>query len=142
MHGTNIISGRDSNQGPTDEKQIVGYSPFPSMFSKGLFLKKDPRRHFFEMFECLISQVAIHLMWNLLAGARFSWKIQEWLQFHTKGMKWVRSPVEANFLSGVFSPLTSAEACEEYSRWLWKESCISTGLRKPENTCASTTVMV
>ena len=24
-------------------------------------------------------------------------------------------------LSGVFSPLTSAEACEESSRWLWKE---------------------
>ena len=33
----------------------------------------------------------------------------------------VRSPVEATFLSGVFSPLTSAEACEESSRWLWKE---------------------
>ena len=34
---------------------------------------------------------------------------------------WVRSPVEAFFLSGVFSPLTSAEACEKSSRWLWKE---------------------
>ena len=34
---------------------------------------------------------------------------------------WVRSPVEATFLSGVFSPLTSAEACEKSSRWLWKE---------------------
>ena len=33
----------------------------------------------------------------------------------------VRSPVEATFLSGVFSPLTSAEACEKSSRWLWKE---------------------
>ena len=42
----------------------------------------------------------------------------------------VRSPVEANFLSGVFSPLTSAEACEKGSRWLWKESCVSTGVRK------------
>ena len=31
---------------------------------------------------------------------------------------WVRYPVEANFLSGVFSPLTSAETCEESSRWL------------------------
>ena len=29
--------------------------------------------------------------------------------------------VSSNFLSGVFSPLTSAEACEKSSRWLWKE---------------------
>ena len=32
----------------------------------------------------------------------------------------VRSPVEATFLSGEFSPLTSAEAFEKSSRWLWK----------------------
>ena len=30
-------------------------------------------------------------------------------------------PVEANFPSGIFSPLTSAEASEKRSRWLWKE---------------------
>ena len=37
--------------------------------------------------------------------------------------RWLRvpSPVEATFLSGVFSSLTSAEACEESSGWLWKE---------------------
>ena len=46
---------------------------------------------------------------------------------------WVRYPVEANFLSGLFSPLTSAEACEKSSRWLWKESCVGAGLRKPRN---------
>ena len=34
---------------------------------------------------------------------------------------WVRSPVEATFLFGVFSTLTSAEACEKSSWWLWKE---------------------
>ena len=34
---------------------------------------------------------------------------------------WVQSQVEATFLSGVFSPLTSAEACEKSSRWLLKE---------------------
>ena len=34
---------------------------------------------------------------------------------------WVWSLVEATFLSGIFSPLTSAEACEKSSRWLWKE---------------------
>ena len=35
----------------------------------------------------------------------------------------VRSPVEATFLSGMFSPLTSAGTCEKStcSRWLWKE---------------------
>ena len=48
-----------------------------------------------------------------------------WLSGERVGlMTWwlrVRSPVEATFLSGVFSPLTSAEACEKGSRWLWKE---------------------
>ena len=33
----------------------------------------------------------------------------------------VQSSVEATFLSSVFSPLTSAEAWEKSSRWLWKE---------------------
>ena len=32
---------------------------------------------------------------------------------------WVRSLVEATFLSGIFLPLTSAETCEKSSRWLW-----------------------
>ena len=48
-----------------------------------------------------------------------------WLSGERVGlMTWwlrVRSPVEATFLSGVFSPFTSAEACEKSSRWLWKE---------------------
>ena len=48
-----------------------------------------------------------------------------WLSDERVGlMTWwlrVRSPVEATLLSGVFSPLTSAEACEKSSRWLWKE---------------------
>ena len=55
---------------------------------------------------------------------------------------WVRYPVEANIFSGVFSPLTSAEACEKSSRWLWKESYVSIGVRKPGNTCASPTAMI
>ena len=52
------------------------------------------------------------------------------------------SPVEANFHSGVFSPLTSAEACEKNGPWLWKEICVSAGVRKTENTCASPTAMI
>ena len=55
---------------------------------------------------------------------------------------WVRDPVEAKLLSGVFSPLTSAEAFEKCSRWLWKEIFISTGVRKPGNTCASPSAMI
>ena len=50
--------------------------------------------------------------------------------------------LEANFLSGVFSPLASAEVCEKSSRWLWKENCVSTCMRKPGNTCASLTAMI
>ena len=53
----------------------------------------------------------------------------------------VQEPVEVNFLSGIFLPLTSAEACEKDSRWLWKESCVSTGVRKTGNTCASQTAL-
>ena len=41
-----------------------------------------------------------------------------------------------------FNPLTSAEACEKSSRWLWKESYVSTGVRKPGNTCASPTTII
>ena len=44
-------------------------------------------------------------------------------------------------MKSVFSPLTS-EVCEKSSRWLWKESCLSTGVRKPGNTCASPTAMI
>ena len=41
-----------------------------------------------------------------------------------------------------FSPLTSAEACEKNFLWVWKESCVSTGVRKPGNTCESSTAMI
>ena len=34
------------------------------------------------------------------------------------------------------------KAHEKSSRWLWKESCVRTGVRKPENTCASPTAMI
>ena len=48
-----------------------------------------------------------------------------WLSGERVGlMTWwllVRSLVEATFLSGVFSPLMSAEACEKSSWWLWKK---------------------
>ena len=37
---------------------------------------------------------------------------------------WFRSPAEATFLSGVFLPLPSAEACEKSSWWLWKEKVV------------------
>ena len=50
--------------------------------------------------------------------------------------------LEAKFLSGVFSPLTSAEACEKSSRWLWEEIFVSTGVSKPGNTFALPTTMI
>ena len=40
------------------------------------------------------------------------------------------SPVEATFLSGVFSSHTSAEACEKRSRWLWKEKLVVLQLKE------------
>ena len=69
-----------------------------------------------------------------------------WLSGERVGlMTWwlgVRDAVEANFLSDVFLPLTSAEACEKSSQWLWKESCVSTGVRKPGSTCVLQTAMI
>ena len=53
------------------------------------------------------------------------WAPPGWLRGERVGLMtwwlWVRSPVGATFLSGVFSPSTSAEACEKSSPWLWKE---------------------
>ena len=54
----------------------------------------------------------------------------------------VPSPVEETFRSGVFLPLTSVEACKKRSQWLWKKSCVSAGVRKPGNTCASPIAMI
>ena len=45
-------------------------------------------------------------------------------------------------LFGVFSPLTSAEACEKSSWWFWKEICVSTGVRKPGKTFVSLTTTI
>ena len=52
----------------------------------------------------------------------------------------VRFPVEANFLFGVISPV------QKHGRKVvggfGKKSCISNGVRKPGNTCASPTAMI
>ena len=65
---------------------------------------------------------------NLGLNNDFQFAPPGWLSGERVGlMTWwlrVRSPVEATFLSGVFSPLTSAEACEKSSRWLWKEKLL------------------
>ena len=47
---------------------------------------------------------------------------------------------QTSFLS-VFSPLFY-EACEKISRWLWKQSVASNGVKKPGQTCASPTAMI
>ena len=44
---------------------------------------------------------------------------------------------EANFLYGALLLLTSAEAGEKSSWWLWKESNVSTGVRNPGNICVT-----
>ena len=58
---------------------------------------------------------------------------------------WVGSPIEANFLSGIFSPLTSEEACEKSSCGFRKKSCVSSGVssgvRKSGSTLASPTTI-
>ena len=43
---------------------------------------------------------------------------------------------------GKDSGSASAEACEKSSRWLWKESCVTAGVRKLVHTCTSPTPMI
>ena len=52
------------------------------------------------------------------------------------------SPVEANFLSRVFSPFTSQKHVRKVVGGFGKKSCVSTGVRKPGKTCASPTTMI
>ena len=78
---------------------------------------------------------------GLNAGAPPGWLIGECVGSMTWWLR-VRDPVESKFLCSVFSPLTSAEACEKSSQWPWKEICVSTGVRKPGNIYASPTAMI
>ena len=45
-------------------------------------------------------------------------------------------------MTGLFLPLTSPDACEKSNQWLWKESSVSAGVRKPGNTYVSPTAMI
>ena len=45
----------------------------------------------------------------------------------------VQDPDVAKFISGVFFPITSAEACEKSSRWIWKEICVIIGVCVPDH---------
>ena len=67
--------------------------------------------------ECLYFDVDCFQMVERCPGGSVASASDSW----TGGCEFVQSPVEATFLSGVFSPLTSAEACEKSSWWLWKE---------------------
>ena len=60
------------------------------------------------------------IVWEWAIQAPPGWLSGERVRLMTWWL-WVWSPVEATFLSNVFSPLTSAEACEKSSQWLWKE---------------------
>ena len=63
--------------------------------------------------------VNLQVVSNRIGPARV---VQWWAcRTHDLVVVFIQSPVEATFLSGEFSPLTSAEACEKSSRWLWKE---------------------
>ena len=80
---------------------------------------------FFHSLECANINCSLSSMYNFKListklGCPHGWLSGERVGLMTRWL-WVWSPVEATFLSGVFSPLTSAEACEKSSRWLWKE---------------------
>ena len=55
------------------------------------------------------------------------WKFETWLK--------------QTFFPTYFCLSPLLKAYEKSSRWLWKESSVSTGVRKPGNTCASPTNM-
>ena len=64
--------------------------------------------------------VVMYVDMGLLSNAPPRWLSGERVGLMTWWLQ-VRSPVEVTFLSSIFSPLTSAEACEKSSQWLWKE---------------------
>ena len=57
---------------------------------------------------------------NSLCCAPPGWLSGERVRLMTCWLR-VRFRVEATFHSGLFPPLTSAEACEKSSRWLWEK---------------------
>ena len=68
-------------------------------------------------------------------------RMAQWWACLTHGLVGLSSiPGCGKVIFGIFLLLTS-EACEKSSQWLWKESCVSTGVRMPGNTCASLTTM-
>ena len=74
--------------------------------------------------------------------SRAGWLIGEHVGFVTWRLL-VRSPVEATFLSGVFSPLTPLQKhARKVVGGFGKKSCVRTGVRKPGNTYASPTTMI
>ena len=78
---------------------------------------------------------------SLLAWMCPAW-VAQWLACRAHDLVVVSSiPVEGTFLSGVFLPLTSAEAREKVFGGFGKKSCVSASVRQPGNTYASPTAM-
>ena len=98
---------------------LPAFSPFPTMFVKGHFISVVKIR------DCVVKRTD-----QLRAHAS------------VRIMHLVPVILITTKIVGLVSPLTSAEACEKSSQWLWKESCVSTGVRRPGNACASPTAMI
>ena len=103
---------------------LRAFSPIPKMFST------LPRTNYkCQVRSNLLSAKALDFSKKVFSHVFQSFLPPGWLSGERVGlMTWwlrVRSPVEETFLSGVFSPLTSAEACGKSSRWLWKEKLCS-----------------
>ena len=148
---SNYVFGKHCGKRRNSSSQAI--SPFPTVF----FTLLENCLPFHQIQNCLLQtlsgleeskiflgervKVLVIAVSLFLVPYRPGWLSGECVRLMTWWL-WVRSQVEATFLSGVFSPLTSAEACEKSSRWLWKKSSVSTGVRKPGNTYASPTAMI
>ena len=88
--------------------------PFPTAFSNDLYCRQLETRAF------LGKGYSTKFNYLYCINAPPGWLSGERVGLMTWWLR-VRSPVEAYFLSKVFSPFTSAEACEKSSWWLWKE---------------------
>ena len=147
---SNYVFGKHCGKRRNSSSQAI--SPFPSVFytfgelsaissnsklsSANSFSLEESKIFLGERVKFLVIALSLFLV-----PYRPGWLSGERVRLMTWWL-WVRSQVEATFLSGVFLPLTSAEACEKSSRWLWKKSSVSTGVRKPGNTYASPTAMI
>ena len=119
IYGENKATGQKTRYPLVSAKNIYMFPGVPSILENAFPLLKVS---YFYLTTNFVSPVLFNPLLHSpdFLRAPLGWLSGERVRLMTWWLQ-VRSWVEMTFLSGVFSPLTSAEACEKSSRWLWKE---------------------